>query len=183
MSLLFHLGKGKRDRRRVPMRSKRIDPWTARITQSQQFGDLVKGFAGRIVERGADVAIGKAFALVADEIKMRVATGNDQGQRSAIPQLEHFAMRQQDSVDVTLKMVYGDERLAESEGQRLGVGNANQQSARQTRPLGDRDRVQIGEADAGLIQRRADHRNDIAQMFARGKFWNHTAIRRMDGDL
>jgi hypothetical protein len=93
MSLLFHLGKAKRDRRRVPMRRYRIDPGTARIAQSQQLGDFVKGFAGRIIERGADVAIGKALTLVADEIKMRVATRNDQGQRSAIPQLEHLAMR------------------------------------------------------------------------------------------
>ncbi len=85
MSFLFHLGQGKRDRRRIPMRRQRIDPGTARIAQSQQLGDLVEGFAGRIVERGADVAIGKALALVADEIKMGMATGNDQGQRSAYP--------------------------------------------------------------------------------------------------
>ena len=65
------------------MGGQRIDPGAARIAQSQQLGDFVEGFAGRIVERGADVAIGKAFALVADEVKMGVATGNDQGQRSA----------------------------------------------------------------------------------------------------
>ena len=64
MSFLFHLGKGKCDGRRVPMRGQRIDPGAARVAQSQQLGDLVEGFAGRIVERGADVAIGKALALV-----------------------------------------------------------------------------------------------------------------------
>ena len=68
------------------MRGQRIDPGTARVAQSQQLGDLVEGFAGGIVERGADIAIGEAFALVADEIEVGVATGNDQGQGSAIPQ-------------------------------------------------------------------------------------------------
>jgi hypothetical protein len=77
-------------------------------------------------------------------------------------------MRQQNGVDVTLKMVYGDERLAESEGQRLGIGDSDQQCARQAGAFCDRDCVQIGEADAGFVQCRTHHGNDIAQMFARG---------------
>jgi hypothetical protein len=162
MSFLFHLGKGKRDRRRVPMRSQRIDPGAARIAQSQQLGDLVEGFAGRIVERGADVPIGKAFALVPNEIKMGVATGNDQGQGSAIPQLEHLGMRQQNGVNMTLKVVYGDERLAQSEGQRLGVGDSHQQCARKPGAFGHGNRIQIGEANAGFVQCRTHHGNDIA---------------------
>jgi hypothetical protein len=114
---------------------------------------------------------------------MGVATGNNQGQGSNIAQLEHFAMRQQNCVNMTLKVVHGDERLTQSEGQRLGVGDSNQQCAGQAGALGDRDRVQIGEADTGFVERRADHGNDIAQMFARSKFRNHTPIRCVDFDL
>jgi poly(A) polymerase len=183
MSFLFHLGKGKRDRRRVPMRRQRIDPGAARIAQSQQLCDLVEGLAGRIVERGADVAIGKALALIADKIKMGMATGNDQGQRSSIAQFEHFTMRQQNRVNMTLKMINGDERLAQSKGERLGIGDSNQKCACQAGAFCDRDCVQIGKADAGFVQRRAHHGNDIAQVFARGKFRNHTTIRRMNSDL
>jgi hypothetical protein len=93
---------------------------------------------------------------------MRVATGNDQGQRSAIPQLEHLAMRQQNGVNMTLKVVYGDERLAQGKGERLGIGDSNQKCACQAGAFCDRDCVQIGEADAGFVQCRTHHGNDIA---------------------
>ena len=92
-------------------------------------------------------------------------------------------MRQQNSVDVTLEVVDGDERLAQGEGQRLGIGDSNQECACQPGAFCDRDCVQIGEADAGFIQCRTYHGNDIAQMFAGGQFRNHTAIGSMDGDL
>ena len=86
-------------------------------------------------------------------------------------------------MDVTLKMVYGDKRLAESEGQRLGIGDSNQERACQPGAFGYRDCVQIGEADAGFIQCRTHHGNDIAQMFARSKFRNHTTVRRVNFNL
>ena len=114
---------------------------------------------------------------------MGVAAGNDQGQRSAIPQLEHLAVRQQNGVDVTLKVVDGDERLAQGKGERLGIGDSNQQCARQAGAFCDRDCVQVGEADAGFVQCRTDHGNDIAQVFAGGEFRNHPPIRRMNRDL
>ena len=69
-------------------------------------------------------------------------------------------------MDVPLKMVYGDERLAEGKGERLGIGNSHQECACQARAFCYRDCVQIGEADTGFVQRRTNYRNDIAQMFA-----------------
>ena len=65
------------------MRGQRIDPGTTRVAQSQQLGDLVERFARRIVERGANVLVSKASALVANEIEMGVTAGNNQGQRSS----------------------------------------------------------------------------------------------------
>ncbi len=183
MRLLLHLGEGKGDRRGIPMRGQRIDPRAARVPQSQQLGDLVKSFAGGIVECGAHVAVGKALPLMPGQIKMGVATGNHQGQGSCMAIVEHFLLRQQNGVNVTLKVVDGDERLAQGEGQRLGVRDAHQQCARQARALGNCDSFKVSEADAGFVQRRADHGYDVAQMFARGEFRNHTAIGRMDGDL
>ena len=73
------------------MGGKRIDPGAARVAQSQQLGDFVKGLAGRIVERGADVAVGKALSLMPGEIEMGVAAGNHQGQGSGMAIVEHFA--------------------------------------------------------------------------------------------
>ena len=52
-------------------------------------------------------------------------------------------MGQQNGVNVTLQVVDGNQRLAQREGQRLGVGHSNQQSAGQAGTLGDRDRVEF----------------------------------------
>ena len=64
-------------------------------------------------------------------------------------------MRQQNGVDMTLEVVDGNEGLVQGECQRLGVGHPDQERTRQARAFGDRDRVEIGEADAGLGYRRA----------------------------
>jgi hypothetical protein len=72
------------------VRGKGIDPGAARVAQSQQLGDLVEGLAGRIVERGANIAIGEALAL--SEVEMGVTTGHDQGQRPGIRQMECFTV-------------------------------------------------------------------------------------------
>ena len=83
-------------------------------------------------------------------------------------------------MDVTLKMIDGDQRLAQGEGQRLGVGHTDQQCSRQAGAFGDRDGIEIGEADAGFGQRGADDGNDVAQMLAGGEFRNHAAVRSVD---
>ncbi len=118
---------------------------------------------------------------------MRMAAGNHQGQGSAgvshIVLVKHLVLRQQNGVNVTLEMVDGDQRLAQGECQRLCVGNTHQQCARQAGALGHGDGIQIAELDAGFVQRRADHRYDVAQVFARGEFRNHAPIGRMDGNL
>src|ERR1700692_2256112 len=116
MSCLFDLGQSKGDGGRVAVRRQRIDPRTARVAQAQQLGDFVESLAGRIVEGGANVLVSKALALVPGEIEVGVTAGNDQGQRSAIAQVERFAVRQQNGVNVTLQVVDGDERLFTGEG-------------------------------------------------------------------
>ena len=165
------------------MGRKRIDPRAPRVAQSQQLGDLVEGLAGCIVECGANVAVVKALSLMLSQIKMGMAAGNHQGQRSGIPIVERFPLRQQNGVNVPFQMVDGDERLPQGECQRFGVSDAYQQCPRQARTLGYGDGFEIGEADAGFVQCGADHWNDVAQMLARGEFWDHTAVGSMDGNL
>ncbi len=90
---------------------------------------------------------------------------------------------QQNGVDVPLQVVDGDQRQPLRKGQRLGVGDAHQQRSGQPRPAGHGDGVQVGEGDAGLRQRRADHGNDGAQMLAAGQLRNHSAVAGVGGDL
>ena len=92
-------------------------------------------------------------------------------------------LRQQNRVDVALQVVDRDQRLAQSESQRLGVRDAHQQRARQSGPSVTAMASRSAKADARLGHRRPHHRNDVAQMFARRQFRNHPAVRRVDGDL
>jgi hypothetical protein len=96
------------------------------------------------------------------QIKMGVAPGNHQRQGPRAIIIEHLSLRQQNSVNVALEMVNGDKRLAQGEGQRFGVRDAHQERARQAWALSHRDSLKVREADAGLVQCGAHHRNDVA---------------------
>jgi hypothetical protein len=90
---------------------------------------------------------------------------------------------EKNGVDVPLEVVYRNERFTQTGGERFAVGNPDQQSADQTWPLGHSDRVEIGQAHAGLLQSLAHYRHDLAQVFARGQFGHHAAELAMNIDL
>ena len=69
------------------------------------------------------------------------------------------------------------------EGERLGVGDADEQRSGESGAGGDGDGVEIGEGDAGLGQRGADHGNDGAKMLAAGQLRHHAAVARVGRDL
>jgi len=50
------------------VRGQGINPRASWVAQSKQLGDLVEGLAGRIIERGADVAVSKVPVFVLFEI-------------------------------------------------------------------------------------------------------------------
>jgi len=114
---------------------------------------------------------------------MGVASRDNQGQGSGIGFVQRFALCQQNRVNMTLQVVDGNQRLAQRKGQRLGIGDAYQQRARQAGALGYGNCVEIRQADAGFVERGTDYRNNVAQVFPRGQFRNHPTIRRMDRDL
>src|ERR1700679_1248329 len=116
MRLLLDLGKAEGYRGRVSVNSQGIDPGTTRVAETKQLCDLVEGFAGCIVERGADVAVGSLLK----HIEMGMAAGNDQGQRASLAQL---TVRHQDGVNVPLQVVDGHQRFVEGKGKRFGVSN------------------------------------------------------------
>src|SRR6266404_3456596 len=90
---------------------------------------------------------------------------------SALPLLEQHRM------DVSLKMIHRNKRLLQSEGKRFGEADANQQSARQSRPLRDRDGIDGRISLSRLGQSLPHYRNNRAQVLARSEFRNHSAIR------
>ena len=88
-----------------------------------------------------------------------------------------------DGVDVAGKMVDGNERLAQREGESFAVGDADQQRADQAGALGDGDGGEILQGDSGLLDGFADDRNDLAEVFARGEFGDHAAVLAVNFDL
>ena len=80
-------------------------------------------------------------------------------------------------------MVDGDEGDVLREGQRLGVGDADQEGSGEAGPGGDGDGIEVVEGDARLGEGGADDGDDGAEMLAGGKLGYDTAIAGVGGDL
>ena len=177
MRLLLDLGKGEGHRLGIAIRRERIDPWTAWVAQSKEFGYLVKGLAGGIVDGAADIPIGKASLSRLRCIEVCVSSGDHQGQRPRASLVKRgvvflwrgpgqFLLLEQHGVDVPLEMIDRDQRLSQSECQRLGVGDADEKCAGEPRPLGHGNGGEVRERDTCFGERGVDHRDDIAQVLA-----------------
>src|SRR5260221_14679518 len=90
--------------------------------------------------------------------------------------ISSLPLLKQHRVDMSLKMIHGNQRLLQRKSERLGETDANQQSARQSRPLRDRDGIDRRISLSRLGQRLPHHRNDSAQVLARSEFRKHSAI-------
>ena len=80
-------------------------------------------------------------------------------------------------------MVDGDEGQTAGEGQRFGVGDANEEGAGEARTGGDGDGVKVGKGDASLGKGSADDRDDGAEMLAGGQFGDDSTVAGVGGDL
>ena len=92
-------------------------------------------------------------------------------------------MLQQHGVDVAFEVVDGDERLAQREGEGLGVADTDEQRAGEAWAFGDGDRIQLRHAYAGFAEGGVDDRDDGAEVLAGGELRNDAAVGRVDGDL
>ena len=130
------------DRLRIAMRRQSVDDRSSGIAEAEQLRDFIERLSGGVVASVADVPVGPEIFLHLGKIKMRVAARDHQRQHRkmkvaifALPLLEQYGM------DVSFKMVHSDQRLLQRESERLGKADADQQSARQSRPLRDRDGI------------------------------------------
>jgi hypothetical protein len=78
-------------------------------------------------------------------------------------------------------MVNAEDRFAQTERQRLRRLEAGQERVGQPRPARRRHRVQLRRRHLRLAQRLSCHRQEIAQMRARGQFRHHPAVLRVNG--
>ena len=86
-------------------------------------------------------------------------------------------------MNVAFEMIHGDQRLTQGERKPLCVQDADEQRPGESGAFCDRDRVYRRQRDARLCDGLTDHRNNTAQMFARGKLGDDSAISRVQGNL
>ena len=74
--------------------------------------------------------------------------------------------------------------FSSANAKRFGKTDADQQSARQSRPLRDRNRIdRLHKSRPASARCLPHHRNNGPQVLARSQFRNDSAIRLMRGDL
>ncbi len=78
---------------------------------------------------------------------------------------------------MAFEVIDRDQRLARRMRQRLAGDEPDHHPADQPRPRRRRDRIDIGQRNASIGQRRRDQRAQHLDMRARGDFGHHAAIR------
>ena len=200
MELGLDLREGERHGARVAVEGEGVNPGASGVAEAEQLGNLVEGFAGGVVEGAADERISPCAVCRTAEIKMCVSAGDDQSQRRLLAKVHlpvvilserseskdlRFGLpfMQQHRMDVPFEVVDGDQLQPLGEGQRFGVGDADQQCTGQSRPGGYGDGVQIAQANPRLGQGRAHYRHDSPQMLAAGQLGHDAAITGVGRDL
>ena len=161
------IGRGKANRAGSPLARGALDLRSARIGQAQHLGDLVEGFAHRVVDGGAEPHI-IADAEHGDDLGV-AAGGEEQaiGKRERAGQPRRQRMR--------LEMVDRDQRRVVHHRDRLGGGQADDDAADQAGPGGGGDRRQLRIADAGLLHGAVDDAVEHVDMGARRDLRHHAA--------
>jgi hypothetical protein len=176
----LHFRGGETNGARVAECGELIDDRTARITETQEFGDLVEGFAGSVIASAAQEAV----AMVGGGFKkVSVATRSDQSDGGEFNWCASLPAFEKNGVDVSLDVVYRDERDAGGEGDRLCISEPDEQRTGKAGAGSRGHGLKIVESNASLAQSFADYRNDSAQVFAGSKFGNDAAIFAVDLEL
>src|SRR5437588_1641313 len=84
---------------------------------------------------------------------------------------------------MALQMIDRDQRNAPRVTQSLRRGDADQKSADESRPRGYGDLVDVVPGRVGVLERAADERKQMLQMFSRRDFRHHAAEGPMALDL
>ena len=102
--------------------------------------DLVEGFARGIVARSPQQSV---HAVLPRFEQMRVPSADDQSEGRELDRIPALPRFQNHRVNVAFDVVHGNQRNACRERNRFGIGETDQQRARQTRAGCCRDRIQI----------------------------------------
>ena len=159
--------------RALPRGGDPLDRRAAREPEPQELGDLVEGLARGVVARLADALVA---APRARDVQRGMAARDHEREERKAGRLRF----EEGGVDVTFEVVHADERQAAGIGDGLGHGAPDQEAADQSRPLGDREPVELGQAQAGDLERPPHDRPHDLEMPPRRQLGHDAAIRCMD---
>lgn len=152
-----------------------LDGRAAGETQTQKFGRLVKGFAHRIVNRGAEATI---FANALDNQQLAVAARDKQQQVG-----KGQAMGQPYREGVPFQVIDTDERQAARRRNAFGRHQTDNDAANQARPRCDGNTIKLAPVDIGLFQGVFYQPVEVLDMGASGDFGHNTTKSAMRLDL
>ena len=131
-----------------------LDGRAAGKAEAENAGGLVEGLAGGVIPGPANE--GKP-AVAFHHYEVGVSPGSDEADQREARGLLGVDVLQPGGVDVTLEMVYADERQVFGQGQPLSGVDADQKRAGQAGAMGYGDAVELPELESGLVQRLPDN--------------------------
>ena len=166
---------GEVDRGGVALARLPVDDRPTGKAQPQQLRHLVECLAGGVVASLAEQLVSLPLGDVNEH---RVAAGDDQRDGRQL----QLRMLEQVRHDVGFHVMDGDQREIERHCQPLGKGAADHQRAHQPRSVGHPYPVDLGELDAGLVERLSENRQHVRYVSPTGELGNDAA-ELLVGDL
>ena len=173
------VGSGEAEGLGVALLGQAVDDRTARIGESHHFGTLIEGFTRGVVNRRAD-NLHLERGVHPDNLRVSAADEQAEEREVGVGQL---AVRQVEEVrkDVALEVVDLHHRDVVGDGEPLGERNAHEQRTQQAGAAREGDGIELVGRDAGLLERRIHHRNDVLLVGARGQLGNHASVLDVNG--
>ncbi len=177
LRLILARGQAAREanRLRVAVRCQLVDHRPAGVAQVQNPGHFVVGFAGGVIDGGAQ--FGDVTGDVTNMEQRGMPTGHQQRgqfarQRAVVEQIHR---------DMPHEVIESVQRLVQSHGQRLGGGQANHQCPHQARTRSHRDRIHLRQIDVGSFGGASKCRHQRLKVSSASHFGHHPAETHMFG--
>ena len=162
------MGRGKGEAAGVSLLRQPLDHRPTGIAEPQQLGHLVERLAGGVVERLPQQPV---LAPGGHVEQHGVPAAHQQGHERR-RQVGVFERRGE---EMPFEVIHAEQRAIEAEGERLAVGDADEQGADEAGTGGHGDPVELAEADPRVGERAVHHRADGADVRPARQLGHHSA--------
>ena len=161
--------------RRISLLCKPVDNRTAGITQAQHLGTFVERLPHRVVD-GLSEDLEMQGVVHPHDLGVAAADQQAEVREGGLPDRLAF-LPDECGQQMSLKMVYHDQRDLKRQPHRLRERRSDQQGTQQSGAAGESNGSQFGWLYARTGKRFADHRDDVELVRTGRQFRHHTAER------